>query len=481
MEPAPASAASPVLDMDWDDDDLSTQIYDRPEDGFEGVESGVEEAGAGALPSFEQRNIVTYVPPATGDPNALPGVQVAPQIAPSATPAGAPAPAAPLPPAATQTDVVRDVPTSQPQASGSNNSMLVVIGAAVLGLVLFGAYTMFGGKDPGEVYLTTSPADAQVLFDGRPVGGSASPFVITNVEPGVQHSIEVSKEGFNTWSTQVLVQPGKPLQVPPVTLTKASGSSAGAAVAAAGATGGFEVTTKPIGAKVTLDGEPLDGATPLRVSDLGVGEHVLELSLPEYKTHTERIAVTEGNVLNVPITLKPLRVNVRVDSEPRGATVTLRRGDETKTLGETPLTVPLDNNGDPWSVEVAKNGYKGDSRKLDLDQGSASAEVKFELEREGRRRVRRAAPDNSAAPKRPAAKRPAAPARGGKGTLRVNTRPWSQVYVDNRLIGNTPQMNIKLPAGKHRVTLVNPDFSLRRTVTVTIKAGETVTKVLNLN
>ncbi|MDQ3035275.1 MAG: PEGA domain-containing protein, partial [Myxococcota bacterium] len=69
---------------------------------------------------------------------------------------------------------------------------------------------------------------------------------------------------------------------------------------------------------------------------------------------------------------------------------------------------------------------------------------------------------------------------GGPGTLRINTRPWSQVFVDGRLIGNTPQMNIPLPAGRHTVTLVNSDFNIRHTITVEIAAGQTETRVLTL-
>ena len=68
----------------------------------------------------------------------------------------------------------------------------------------------------------------------------------------------------------------------------------------------------------------------------------------------------------------------------------------------------------------------------------------------------------------------------GSGTLRINTRPWSRVYIDGRLIGNTPQMNIQLPAGKHVVTLKNPDMGFKKSLTVRIKAGQTVTKVVTL-
>jgi hypothetical protein len=54
------------------------------------------------------------------------------------------------------------------------------------------------------------------------------------------------------------------------------------------------------------------------------------------------------------------------------------------------------------------------------------------------------------------------------------------VHVDGRMIGNTPQMSISLPAGTHQLTLVNPDFGLRKTVSVTLSPGETKTKIVNL-
>ena len=69
---------------------------------------------------------------------------------------------------------------------------------------------------------------------------------------------------------------------------------------------------------------------------------------------------------------------------------------------------------------------------------------------------------------------------GGNGTLRVNTRPWSQVFVDGRLIGNTPQMAIPVSSGSHTVMFVNDEFGLRKTIKVSVKPGETVTKSLTL-
>jgi len=85
-----------------------------------------------------------------------------------------------------------------------------------------------------------------------------------------------------------------------------------------------------------------------------------------------------------------------------------------------------------------------------------------------------------AAGKRAASSSAPAAQSGGLGTLRVNTRPWSRVIVDGRLIGNTPQMSIPLRAGAHALNLVNPEFGIDKTLTVDIKAGEVTTRVLTL-
>jgi serine/threonine-protein kinase len=81
-----------------------------------------------------------------------------------------------------------------------------------------------------------------------------------------------------------------------------------------------------------------------------------------------------------------------------------------------------------------------------------------------------------------AAPRPAAvaPASNRRGTLRINSRPWSKVYVDGRAIGNTPQMAIALEPGTHRVKLVNEQFELERTLNLEVRPGQTVTRIVEM-
>ncbi len=72
------------------------------------------------------------------------------------------------------------------------------------------------------------------------------------------------------------------------------------------------------------------------------------------------------------------------------------------------------------------------------------------------------------------------PPTAAPGTLRINSRPWSQVFVDDRLIGNTPQLDISLPAGSHKVRLTNPEFGMSKVISLHVRAGETVTRVETL-
>ena len=57
----------------------------------------------------------------------------------------------------------------------------------------------------------------------------------------------------------------------------------------------------------------------------------------------------------------------------------------------------------------------------------------------------------------------------------MNTRPWSKVFVDGKLIGNTPQFNIQLKSGSHTLKLVNEQMGLLTALTIWARTtGSTV-------
>ncbi len=86
-------------------------------------------------------------------------------------------------------------------------------------------------------------------------------------------------------------------------------------------------------------------------------------------------------------------------------------------------------------------------------------------------------------PSRPAVK----PRRRGRrrsspppGPLNLNTDPWAKVYVDQKYRGETPLQGLRLSPGRHKIYLHNPKRALSARVTVQIRSGKTVVKVIKL-
>jgi hypothetical protein len=67
------------------------------------------------------------------------------------------------------------------------------------------------------------------------------------------------------------------------------------------------------------------------------------------------------------------------------------------------------------------------------------------------------------------------------GTLRINSLPWAEIYLDGSFVGTTPQANLLLGAGRHRVKLVNQPMEMSKTFVVEIQSGKVITKSMNLS
>lgn len=65
-------------------------------------------------------------------------------------------------------------------------------------------------------------------------------------------------------------------------------------------------------------------------------------------------------------------------------------------------------------------------------------------------------------------------------TAQVDSRPWSQVFIDGRSVGNTPQLGLRLPAGRYTVRLANSELGMSKTLIVNVAAGEFVSRVETL-
>ncbi|MBA3540935.1 MAG: hypothetical protein H0T79_15085, partial [Deltaproteobacteria bacterium] len=69
---------------------------------------------------------------------------------------------------------------------------------------------------------------------------------------------------------------------------------------------------------------------------------------------------------------------------------------------------------------------------------------------------------------------PVVVAAKGTGMLTLGAKPPCEIFIDGSSTGKTtPQKDIKLPAGRHRITLVNNEFGIKESFAVDIKADAT--------
>jgi serine/threonine-protein kinase len=69
---------------------------------------------------------------------------------------------------------------------------------------------------------------------------------------------------------------------------------------------------------------------------------------------------------------------------------------------------------------------------------------------------------------------------GSFGFLTIDTSPWSQVSVGGKLLGQTPLVNVKLPAGNQVLTLHNSDQGIDTSYTVSIESGKTTVRRIGI-
>ena len=205
--------------------------------------------------------------------------------------------------------------------------------------------------------------------------------------------------------------------------------------------GTLSVQSDPQGVAVNVDGE-LRGVTPIELR-LAAGSHMVELGWP-------------GGPRVLPIEIAAgERISQQVSFEaPRSAR---------SASGEVPATGWLAVVA-TFDVKVLENGQPlevGEDGRIKLRPGRHSLQVTSEAL--GFHEVR------------------AAEIRSGKltqliieapvGTVHLNARPWAEVWLDGRRVGETPIGNLAVPIGQHEFVFRNPELGEKRyDVSVTLLA-----------
>ena len=138
-------------------------------------------------------------------------------------------------------------------------------------------------------------------------------------------------------------------------------------------TGMLSVISRPSGAVVTIDGVQR-GETPIMISNLLIGTHKVELSMPNYTAEKTTVEIKEDEVTNCELTLKNV-ADMKISSYPHSAFLYV----DGHYVGITPTTKSKTPSGD-YVVRLEKAGYRTLKKKVHFD--SSRPNLTFHLKRQ---------------------------------------------------------------------------------------------------
>jgi serine/threonine-protein kinase len=489
-EPKAPQQAKPAVDMDWDDEEESTHVYDKVMD---------------VLPSAGPR-------PAAGTP--APNAKVAAaagllaRSGTAAAPVGKSLPpppvmAVPPPPAVPATLAVpprRDEPTavrprvSAPTPEPASSRLGVILGGLALAGVVVGA-VVFLMPRTGDLKIDVKTSDggsvdkAEIFIDGQKKC-ETTPCVVSGLSTGPK-AIKVLVPGADAAESIETVEAGNQKAVL-VTLKSGAVKTGPDSVASASGATGFKIASAQRDVKVLVDGVD-KGSLPIELKDLTPGSHKLKLVAGDRYEPIERtIDVSAGELKDFgTMNLKVLKGQLTLNLETTGAAVTLVREEagrkvvraiEAAKWSTPPVRIDGLLASENWQVVATKKGFEDYTQAVVFEDGQAEKTLRIALTEKGKDIAASTpaptpgpTPTPGPAPTPPSAVSPTPPvAPSGKGTLNMNSIPVSKVVLDGRPLGSTPKVGVSVPAGSHTVTFIHPEKG-RKSVTVNVKPGETKT------
>jgi len=463
-EPPSGEVSSP--DTDWFTPKVDYQQYEQPE-SCEAVPAFILEPEAPALPDLGSevpgpepaeveepgapetapeevagRAAANVAPPEPPPATPVAPVSVDPPVleAPAASPsprwhaaehtAGDPG----APPRATAS--ARSIPSPRPAPVAGKSGLsgrrhprwrTVAIAASVLLLVALAAVVapiawtrvMGGGLPTGQLAVESAPPGAEVMLDGKAVGRSP---VALEAAAG-QHHVEVRMGGSSRSEWVSVPEDGR--LVHKVSLPEAS------------VQGSLEITTDPPGGEVWLDGSKR-GKSPARIDGLTPGPHRIAASGPFGQVEDQEVVVVGGAVTPVTVpTVGWLRIR---------SSYTLEVSERGRVFGQT--------SGQALMVPAGRHHF-------DLVNTSLALKVRQFVEV-------------------PAGKVVTVPFEAPMGMMNLTSDEPAEVWLDGRLIGQTPLTTLPATLGSHEVVFRHPRLGdVSYTVNVTLAAPVRLTVTFN--
>jgi hypothetical protein len=308
--------------------------------------------------------------------------------------------------------------SAMPSRSGSRGKLIAAAVALVVvasaGLVAWQFLGTASAATTGTLVVNTTPSGAAIVIDGKARGTTP---LTASLAPG-DHLLEVVISDTERRKIPVTITAGG--QVAQFIELPRVGPSMGKLM----------VRSEPSGAKVSVDGH-ISGRAPVTIDGLSAGEHVVTLENELGKVQ-ETVTIEPGATASLVVPM----------SAPQGAPVS----------GWLAVNAPAD-------LQIFQDGrLLGTSKSDRIMMPVGRHDLEFVSEVLGYR-VKQTV---QVAPGQVATVRPEWP----KGALAINALPWADVFIDGKLVGETPIGNIALPIGSHEVVFRHPELGEHRVNTI---------------
>ena len=389
----------------------------------------------------------------------------------------------------------------RPQAA-SRTGLWVALGVVFIAIVA-GAVYMTTPKTGRVVVNVTDEKGAaldrvEIFIDGKKMCDTA-PCFIEPVNAGA-HEVKVISEGYDVPPARGTAVEARKDAVLSFALTSAAASKGGT---------GIKVSGSQSGVKLLVDDKEI-GPLPQEIRDLSPGSHKIKLmGSDRYAPMEKNITVAQNEVQDLgPQVLKVVKGKATITLGTPGAKVYIVSGADRHEVPTFPISIDIDTSK-PWSLEATKPGFVDYKQQVAFDDGQAEKSFAIALDVKSSsaaatpvaaapqapvsappapKEPTPAAPKAPVAakdpPKAPAPKEPdsngGAAAATGESFLDINSMPSSSVVLDGKPIGNTPRLHVPVSPGTHAVLFVNAEQGLKKTVSVSVGAGETKKAIAKL-
>jgi serine/threonine-protein kinase len=428
VDPA-AAAAHPnkSVDMDWDDDEESTHVFDgkmpgdggpptagpRPAAGMPAVGaaaallagSSVRPAPLPPPPGAMPHSSGMPMPGSVPMPSAVPLPSQVPMMHghPGQTLASPSMPLPSMPPmsgpgpqtARSEATAVRNIPDllggmpQQQQQQSSGGSKVGIIFSALALVVVAGlAIFMFMPKK-GTLKIDLQAKGggtvdkAEIFVDGQKKC-DITPCIVADLDPGSRTIKVIVPNAGPVDPVTVTVEAGKELPVM-IPIDSGAGASPKTPPVAAKTSTGLKILAATPNTKVFLDGTD-KGSLPADFSDVKPGSHKLRFDAGDrYERLDQSVDVEDGKVKEIgPIKLKVLKGQIILDLATEGAEVKLINAKkvEKKIPEKEWKTQPVKIDLDPtegWKLVATKKGMDDFTRDLAFDDGNAEKQIHIDL------------------------------------------------------------------------------------------------------